>query len=118
MARTAKELADAYYEGWRNGGWKNGQFDVDLLDPDNFSFIGPMEQFDNREDFVSILCNMVGPSMDLGDIQREFVDGDDICTIYDCVAGPVMVTMAEWIHAENGRITQIRLFFDPAKFGE
>jgi hypothetical protein len=117
MARTAKELADAYYEGWRNGGWKNGQFDVDLLDPDNFSFIGPMEQFANREEFVSTLLNMVGPSMDLGDIQREFVDGDDICTIYDCVAGHATVTMAEWIHAENGTITQIRLFFDPAKFG-
>ena len=36
MTRTAKELADAYYEGWRNGGWKNGQFDMDLFDPAKF----------------------------------------------------------------------------------
>ena len=70
MARTAKELADAYYEGWRNAGWKNGQFDEDLLDPDNFSFIGPMDQFDNRKDFVAVLLNMVGPGMDVGDIHR------------------------------------------------
>ena len=117
MALTAKKLAEDYYECWRSGGWKNGQFDKDLLDPDNFSYIGPMEQFDNRDDFVSVLLNMVGPGMDIGDIQRVFVDGDDVCTIYDCVAGPSTVTMAEWIHAENGRITQIRLFFDPAKFG-
>lgn len=83
---------------------------MDLLDPDNFSFIGPMAQFNNREEFVSNLLNMVGLRMDLGDIQREFVDGDDICTIYDCVAGLVTVTMADWIHAQNGRITQVRWF--------
>ena len=115
MARTAKEITDAYYAGWRNGEWKDGQFDKDLLDPDNFSFIGPMEQFDNRDAFVLTLLNMVGPNMAIGEVHRVFVDGNDVCTIYDCSAGPVTVTMAEWFHVENGRITQIRLFFDTKK---
>jgi len=118
MARTAKELVDAYYAGWRSGEWKNGQFDIELLDPDHFSFIGPMEQFDNRDAFVSTLLNMVGPNMAMSEVHREFVDGNDVCTIYDCMAGPATVSMAEWIHAENGRITQIRLIFDSQKFGQ
>lgn len=107
MALTAKELVDAYYTGWRNGEWKSGQFDIELLDPDHFSFIGSMEQFDNREVFVSTLLNMVGPNMAMGEVHRQFVDGNDVCTIYDCIAGPATVPMAEWIHTENGRINQI-----------
>lgn len=103
MTRTAKDLAEAYYAGWKSGAWKNGQFDVELLDPERFRFSGPLEQHDNRETFMETLVNIVGPNLEMGEVHHPFVDGNDVCTIYDCLASPNTVPMAEWIHAENDR---------------
>jgi hypothetical protein len=90
-----------------------GKIEVELFHPDRFRFSGAVDNFENREDFASALADKVGPHLTFGKIRRQFVDGNDICTIYDFKAGASLVPTAEWIHAENGYITEISLIFDP-----
>jgi hypothetical protein len=46
-------------------------------------------------------------------LQKVFVDGPDVLTWFDLhttVASPVSV--ANWLHVENGKITPLRVAFD------
>jgi hypothetical protein len=48
------------------------------------------------------------------DVQKVFSAGSDVLTWYDMatsVADPVPV--ANWMHIEDGKITRIRVAFDP-----
>jgi hypothetical protein len=48
------------------------------------------------------------------EIKRVFVDGDDVCVIYDFVtdtAAGALPTI-EWLHFEGGRIRAIDLYYD------
>ena len=47
------------------------------------------------------------------DVQKVFVDGPDVLTWYDLhttVASPISV--ANWLHVEDGKITSLRVAFD------
>jgi hypothetical protein len=47
-------------------------------------------------------------------VQKRFVDGPDVLTWFDLhtsVAPPYPT--ANWSHVENGKITRIRVAFDP-----
>jgi hypothetical protein len=118
MARTASELVNTYYDGWRKGDWKKGKVDLDLFHPSRFRLCGAIDQFEKREDFGEALVEKVGKHLDFGTILHQFRDGNDICTIYDFKANNILVPTSEWIHAEDGFITKIVLIFDPTKLAK
>ena len=54
------------------------------------------------------------------EIRRVFVDGDDVCVIYDFVTDtPVgAVRSIEWLTLQDGRIRTIRLLFERERWPE
>ncbi len=109
MAKTAIEAVHEYYQCWTKG----QPMGKELFAP-SFTFIGPMMRFDNAEAFVAALGQM-GDAIKMGEVHHEFVDGDHVCTIYDCHTPAGVVPMAEYVYAPNGRMEKIELFFDSAK---
>jgi ketosteroid isomerase-like protein len=42
------------------------------------------------------------------------VDGDDVCLVYDLATTKFgIIPTAGWFHLRDGKITSIRVFFDP-----
>ncbi len=84
---------------------------------DRFSFHGPIETFDRPEAYLESfkkLHNIV----ERIDMKKMFVDGDDVCMLYDMVtkspAGTAFI--AEWHHVKGERIATIRVVFDARPF--
>ena len=85
---------------------------------DNLCFKGPLEIFERADDFVAAIKRLQ-PIHKSNELKRLFVDGNDVCAIYDFTTHlPQMGTLpiAEWFHVRDGRIQAIRLFFDPRPF--
>ena len=67
----------------------------------------------NKTDFLSSLSKL-GPILVRNDVRRVFVDGDEVCVVYDFVTDtPVgVVPSVEWIKVQDARIRSIWLLFD------
>jgi hypothetical protein len=109
MAENADKVAATYFDAWRAN-------DFDRLRSvlaDDVSFVGPLAQLDNADDCVKGLEGMAKIVTDVV-IQKRFVDGPDVLTwfeLHTSVAPPAAV--ANWSHVEDGKITRIRVTFDP-----
>ena len=51
------------------------------------------------------------------DVKKVFLDGDDVCLLYDLVTYGHTVFMSSWYHIEEGKIASIQTVFDPQQFG-
>ena len=47
------------------------------------------------------------------DIRKVFVDGSDICSLYDFISPKVTTFLGSWYPVTNGRISSIQTVFDP-----
>ncbi len=107
----ALEVANRYFDIWQN---HNGEGLADVLS-DDFSFVGPLDQLD-REGMLAGVPRM-GPALQEFHMHRQFENGDQVCCIYDLdmatPAGKLTIPMAEWMKISGGKISEIRLFFDP-----
>lgn len=75
--------------------------------------IGPAgESFGKPREFTRMLERFKGRY----EIKRTFVDGDEVCLLYDFQMGDVTVYMSSWYRVRSGRIVFIRTIFDPAAF--
>jgi hypothetical protein len=52
------------------------------------------------------------------DVKKLFVDGDDVCLLYEMVTNTPAGTafIAEWLHVEGDKIAAIRTVFDARPF--
>jgi hypothetical protein len=84
---------------------------------DDMSFKGPLESFDRPEPYFESLKKLAG-IIERVDVLKVFVDGDDVCQIYDLVtrtpAGTAFVS--EWFKVRGGKIGAIRTVFDARPF--
>lgn len=90
-----------------------------LLSKEKFSFIGPIDRFNNAEDLIRAL-EKLGPMISGIEIRKIFADGHEVCGVYNLkMKGPVSeVRCTELCHVENGKITATELFFDASPFRE
>jgi len=106
---TPLELAETYFSAWQDQ-------DADRLRSilsDDVTFEGPLATIDNAEEAVEGLMGLAAATTDL-QVRRRLADGDDVITWFEITtedAGPLPT--ANWSHVENGRITAIRVAFDP-----
>lgn len=111
MTRSAlpEDIATAYFDAWKSN-------DVErvrpLLHPD-VDFIGALGATQGIEDTLAGLGGMFAMTEQVEVIHR-WVDGPDVVTWFElrtATGGPLAIV--NWSHIEAGRITRIRVTFDP-----
>ncbi|MDE1858081.1 MAG: nuclear transport factor 2 family protein [Thaumarchaeota archaeon] len=71
------------------------------------------ETFGRPTDFIEMLRKYHGRY----DIKKVFVDGDDVCLLYDLKTTGPTVFMSSWYQVKDGKIASIHTVFDPRAFG-
>ena len=109
MTTTPMDLAETYFAAWQAQ-------DAEALRAvlaDDVSFVGPMATLDNAEDAVRGLMGLAAATTRL-EVRKRLADGEDVITWFElstAEAGPLPTV--NWSHVEDGRITGIRVAFDP-----
>ena len=95
--------------------WTSGDFDTARSTlHDDVTFVGPLGTADGIDECMEGLQGLK-QIVESADQRRLIVDGDDVCLIYDLVTNTPAGTVptAGWFQVRDGRITSIRVFFDP-----
>ena len=71
------------------------------------------ETFGRPLDFIEMLRKYRGRY----DVKKAFVDGDDVCVLYDLVTAGATVFMSSWYQVKEGKIVSVHSVFDPRAFG-
>ena len=80
---------------------------------DNVLVKGPAgEAFRSPDEFIRMMQTQRGKY----DIKKVFVDGDDICLLYDFITQTVKVFFSSWYKVKDGKIISIQTVFDPRPF--
>ncbi len=105
----AAAVAERYFTAWQA---QDEDTLRDILAAD-VTFAGPLGQAEGREDCIAGLMGMLAIVTDI-DVTLQVADGDDVITWFDLhtTLAPPTPT-ANWSHVENGRISRIRVTFDP-----
>ena len=108
---SSADVFRAYLERFTSGDAAGA---AELL-TDEFSFTGPILQADNKVDFLAGSARL-GPIVQGYEMHRQWVDGDEVCSIYDFkVKTPVgagSIPMAEWSVVHDGKLVSSRVLFD------
>lgn len=108
--RTPTETMTAYFEAWRR---HDAESLRDVL-ADDVVFDGPMGHVEGVDDNVTALHGLLSIVTDV-DVRHVFVDGPDVCTVYDLHTTETEAPMptVNWAHVVDGRARTIRAVFDP-----
>ncbi|HEY4392903.1 MAG TPA: nuclear transport factor 2 family protein [Polyangia bacterium] len=109
MSTDRKKLALAYLEAVAKQQYDQVE---GVLAPD-LRFRGPASSFASGEELVTALKRLAAIHV-RSDVRRVFVDGDDVCVIYDFVTDTAAGALpaVEWLRFEGGRISAIDLYYD------
>lgn len=106
---AVREVADTYFEAWQAGNFAR----LRSILADEATFDGPLGHASNADECIAGLKRMSQLMTGIV-IRKTFVDGPDVLTWFDlhtAQAGPLPTV--NWRHVENGKITWIRVTFDP-----
>jgi ketosteroid isomerase-like protein len=109
MSTDRKTLALAYL----NAVGKQQYDEVEALLAPEVQFRGPSVTRTSAADYLGALKRL-GAIHVRNDVKRVFVDGDDVCVIYDFVTDTPAGALAtiEWLRFDGGRIRSIDLYYD------
>jgi len=112
-AQSQSEVALKYFEHWSK---KEYDASARYLD-EKLSFTGPIDKFNNAKDYLQAIRRL-GPIVTGVHKKKTFIEGDDVCIVYELATNTPAGTVpcAEWIHAENGKVKSIQVFFDARPF--
>lgn len=79
----------------------------------DLSFRGPVNSRSSAADYIGALKRLSAIHVK-NDVKRVFVDGDEVCVIYDFVTDTSAGALStiEWLHFEGSRIRSIDLYYD------
>jgi hypothetical protein len=81
-------------------------------DADNVSFEGPIDSFGDADSYLASLRQLSGIVTGTKK-HKVFVDGDDVCVIYDLKTAQVPVSRTyEWYRLRDGKIAEVSVVFD------
>jgi ketosteroid isomerase-like protein len=109
----AKTVVDGFFNTWTTGDFAAAR---GLLH-DDLSFSGPIATFDNADGYVADLLRLV-PIVTGAKEHKVFVDGDDVCIIYDLMTNTPIdaAPVGEWYRVRDGKIAAVRVFLDARPF--
>jgi limonene-1,2-epoxide hydrolase len=95
--------------------WRSRDFDrLRTILADDVRFRGVLGAADGAEECIAGLRGMAENIMADIDIKVMAVDGSDVLTWFDLHTRTTdPIPTVNWSHVENGRITRIRVTFDP-----
>jgi len=104
----AKQFLDIFYSG------KNLD-DLYRLVTDNFSFYGPLYQYNSAQAYIEALKN--DPPNDLHYfILQEYENQTSVCLIYQFSKPGIQLPMTQLFEFQEEKISKITLIFDPTEF--
>ncbi len=107
---TTQETVARYYDAWQHS---HGDLsDVPLAD--DFQFTGPVASFDTAEGYRA-MAREAGQTITSFTVRRQFVDGDQVCSIIDwemAIPGVGRMTSAELLEVQDGVIVRGELIYD------
>ena len=110
-AINAKEMVMQYIEAINRKDFKS----VRRYVSDSVSYVGPVNEFHKAETYLKYLEHIHLPRLE---IKKIFPDADDVCEFhevnFDTQYAPLLMCM--WFHVDNGKISSIRIVFDPRPF--
>jgi hypothetical protein len=112
MATDARAVVETYFNAWKS----NDFAAMRSVLADALDFVGPIDRFDSADAYQQAIRGLSQMKTDIT-VQVCLADGPDVVTWYDLytrIAPPAPV--AEWSHVENGKITRVRVVFDPRPF--
>lgn len=106
---TPEQIAETYFTAW-----ERADFDtLRSLMADGVDFVGPLGQAHGIEEILAGLRGL-GRVLSRIEVIARVADESDVITwfkLHTSVAAPA--TTANWTHVEDGKITRIRVAFDP-----
>ncbi len=110
MTTSLKDIATTYFESWKRHDFKT----LHSLFSDDITFIGVLGEATGAGECTEGLRGLASIMTDIV-IQHMWIDESNIMTWYELhttkTDKPLIV--ANWSHVENGKITKIRVTFDP-----
>ncbi|MFI5669423.1 nuclear transport factor 2 family protein [Streptomyces sp. NPDC051704] len=106
---TPAEISEKYFTAW-----ETGDFDAlrGLL-ADDVDFVGALGRARGAEECIAGLRGM-GRILERIEVHARVADDTDVITWFDLhTTGAPPAPTANWSHVENGKITRIRVAFDP-----
>lgn len=105
----AAQLAERYFIAWQA---RDERALTEIL-AEEVTFRGPLGTANGREECIAGLLGMLGIVTSI-EVRARVADEHDVITwfeLHTSVAPPAPT--ANWSHVEDGRITRIRVAFDP-----
>jgi hypothetical protein len=112
MATDARAVVETYFNAWKSNDFAT----MRSVLADALDFAGPIDRFDSADAYQQAIRGLSQMKTDIT-VHVCLADGPDVITWYDLhtrIAPPTPV--AEWSHVENGKITRVRVVFDPRPF--
>jgi len=108
----ARQVAEGFLDAWTGKDFERAR---GLLH-DDVPLAGPTDRFSDADGYLASLRQLSG--IVTGAEQRKvFVDGDDVCVIYDLKTAPVPSSrICEWCQVRGGRIASVSVVFDARPF--
>jgi len=110
---SASQIVESYRAALGKGDFTTAR---NLME-DNMTFQGPIDTFNKADDYLQATRRLASIIQRI-DLKKVFVDGDDVCVLYDMVTNTPAGTafIAEWYHVRNGKIAAVRAVFDARPF--
>lgn len=107
--RTPADIAELYFDSWAAG-------DPEPLRPylaPDVTFDGALGSTRGADDFLAGLAGMFAATIS-NEVRLRLADETDVVTWSELsVAGRPAMQVANWTHVVDGRITAVRVTFDP-----
>jgi hypothetical protein len=111
MAEAAA-VAEDFLDPWTGKEFERAR---SLLHND-VSFQGPIDTFSDANSYIASLRQLSG-IVTGAEKQKVFVDGDDVCAIYDLKSAPVPSSRTcEWYTVRDDKIASVSVVFDARPF--
>jgi ketosteroid isomerase-like protein len=109
---AAAEVVQRYHEAMGSGDVQTAR----SLLADDLRFEGPIDEFDNADDYLQALGRLA-QIVTGTDMRKVVASGDDVVTIYDLHTSAAGTSpVAEWATVRDGKIAELRVYFDARPF--
>jgi len=76
---------------------------------EDFSFAGVLGSRNGAEEYFSDMEKMKLKY----NIKKAFVEGNDVCLLYDTVLSGITIFACGWYHVEGDKVNSLKVVFDP-----